>query len=270
MIPRWTIVVPVFNENAFLASTLRTLAEQTRPFRLIVVDNGSTDGSLALAARMIAELGIDGRILTEPRPGPVPALSRGLAEVTTEFVATCDADTFYPSSYLETAEALLDRSFEAVIACAYYLPPEAGRLKRFLAAAHQLGAAILLPRQAHNGGAGQCFRTAALNACGGYDDRTWPFVLGDHEIVHRVFKHGSAAWRRDHWCVPSPRRKNGDAVRWSLLERLLYHATPFAFKDWYFYDFLAPRLARRGLHCTRLRQRTWIEASDEASDALCG
>ena len=265
---RWTVVVPVFNEYHFLGATLASLARQTRHFRLILVDNGSHDGSVGLAARLIAELGLDGRVLIEPRPGPVSALARGLAEVETELVATCDADTDYPPDYLARAERLLDARPAAAMACAYYLPAERPGLRARLAKLHQLGAAALLPRQAHNGGAGQCFRTAALAAAGGYGADLWPWVLADHEIVHRMLKQGPAAWHRDHHCVPSPRRSDPDAVRWSLAERLLYHITPFRLKDWYFYDFLSPRLAGRGLDCARLRHRDW--AGGDQADALCG
>jgi glycosyltransferase involved in cell wall biosynthesis len=266
---RWTIVIPVFNEVRFIAGTLHALSLQTRRFRLVVVDNGSADGSVGLTARLIDELGLDGRILIERRPGPVPALARGTAEVTTEFVATCDADTHYPPDYLARAERLFDARPDASAVCAYFLPPAGSRLRRAAAILHQLGAAALLPLQAHNGGAGQCFRADALAAAGGYGDHIWPWVLADHEIVHRVLKQGPALWHRDHACTPSDRRRNPDSVRWSLAERLLYHVTPFRLKDWYFHDFLAPRLAARGLHCARLRDRSWSD-DDESADALCG
>jgi hypothetical protein len=200
----------------------------------------------------------------------VPALARGIAEVETEFVATCDADTHYPPDYLARAEMLFDARPDASLACAYFLPPEASRLGRALAKLHQLGAATLLPLQAHNGGAGQCFRTDALAAAGGYGDHVWRWVLADHEIVQRMLKQGPAVWHRDHHCVPSERRRNPNAVRWSLAERLLYHLTPFRLKDRYFHDFLAPRLAARGLHCARLRDRNWSSADGEPANALCG
>ena len=267
---RWTVVIPVFNEVHFIAATLRSLARQTRRFRLIVVDNGSHDGSVGLMARLLGELELDGRILIEPRPGPVHALARGIAEVGTRFVATCDADTHYPPDYLARAERLFDARPAASVVCAYFLPPGRAGLRGGLAKLHQLGAATLLPLQAHNGGAGQCFRTDALEAAGGYGDHVWPWVLADHEIIQRVLKQGPAVWHRDHACVPSDRRRNPDAVRWSLAERLLYHVTPFRLKDWYFHDFLAPRLAARGLHCVSLRDRNWSSADDEPANALCG
>jgi glycosyltransferase involved in cell wall biosynthesis len=266
---RWWVVIPVYNEHDFLRPTLEALARQTRPFRLILVDNGSRDGSVALAARTIAELGLDGRILIERRPGPVFALARGLAEADGEFVATCDADTYYPPDYLATAERLFEARPEAGTVCAYFLPPASHPFRAGLTRFHQLAAAFLLPRQAHNGGAGQCFRAATLEAAGGYGDH-WPYVLADHEIIHRMAKGGRVVWNRDHWCSPSDRRTNGDSVRWSLTERILYHLTPFRLKDWYFYDFLSARLDSRGLHCARLRERNWAHADDEAADALCG
>jgi glycosyltransferase involved in cell wall biosynthesis len=268
--PRWSVVIPVYNECSFIAATLRALSLQSRRFRLIIVDNGSDDGSIGLAARLLFELGLDGHILIEPRPGPVRALARGIAEVETEFVATCDADTHYPPDYLARAERLFDARPAAAAACAYFLPAGGSRFQAGVAKLHQLGAATLLPLQAHNGGAGQCFRTEALIAAGGYGDDVWPWVLADHEIIHRMLKQGPAVWHRDHACVPSDRRRNPDAVRWSLAERLLYHLTPFRLKDWYFHDFLAPRLAVRGLHCARLRDRNWSSANGEPADALCG
>jgi glycosyltransferase involved in cell wall biosynthesis len=266
---RWSVVVPVYNEYDFLRPTLESLARQTRPFRLIVVDNGSRDGSVGLAARLIAELGLDGRVLIEPRPGPVFALARGLSEADGEFVATCDADTFYPPDYLATAERLFESRPDAATVCAYYVPAEGPRVRAGAARFHQLAAAACLPFQAHNGGAGQCFRLDQLAEAGGYGDQ-WPHVLADHEIIHRMLKRGRVAWDSGHWCIPSDRRANGDAVRWSFAERILYHLTPFRLKDWYFYDFLSSRLASRGLHCARLRERSWAAPDDEAADALCG
>jgi hypothetical protein len=46
-------------------------------------------------------------------------------------------------------------------------------------------------------------------------------------------------------------------VRWNLWERLLYHATAYRLKDWYFYRFLGPRLARRKLGHLSLREKSW-------------
>jgi hypothetical protein len=71
---RWSIVLPVFNEPDFLPRTLASLAKQSVLFRLIVVDNGLTDGCIA-EARALAESGaLDALFLSEPQPGQVHAL----------------------------------------------------------------------------------------------------------------------------------------------------------------------------------------------------
>lgn len=104
--PRWSVVIPVFNERDFLPRTLLSLSAQSVPFRLFVVDNGSTDGCIEAARALAAEQGFDARFLHEPRPGQVHALKRGLDAADTELVAVCDADTWYPPQYLESAGRL--------------------------------------------------------------------------------------------------------------------------------------------------------------------
>jgi glycosyltransferase involved in cell wall biosynthesis len=257
---RWTVVLAFYNEAQEIRNTLRQLSTQTHPFRLILVDNGSTDGSASLCHQTMIGTGIDYRVLREKTPGQGAALARGLIEVDTEFVATCDADTFYPATYLAEAERLFDKGGAGTVAASAYFMPldDIGGWRASATAMHQRFAGLLLARQTHVGAAGQCFRTEALRAAGGYCPRRWPFVLGDHEVMHRVMKQGRQVMAWAHWCAPSPRR--GTPIRWSLLERIAYHATPFALKDRYF-RWLGRRFAARGLHAERLRTRDWEGAS---------
>jgi glycosyltransferase involved in cell wall biosynthesis len=252
---RWTFVIAYYNEEAYLADTLSSLAAQTlRPFRLVLVDNGSTDAS-ATIARAFASDGIELVHLSESRPGKIVALERAMAAITTDYVAFGDADTFYPSHYLATAEAALDADPRVVAAMATDVPldPVKARRKR----RHNRIVSRLWPKQTHTGGFGQTFRSAALIAAGGYAERHWPYVLMDHEIMQRVVQQGRVVYPYDLWCVPSDRRGDRRRVRWTLAERLLYHLTPAGAKDWYFYRFLGPRLARRKLGHLNLREKTW-------------
>jgi len=252
---RWTIVLAFYNEADIIVDTLRQLQRQTRPFRLILVDNGSTDCSVALCHGILSGRGIDYVVVEEGEiVGQVAAIEKGLALVDTEFVATCDADTHYPFTYLETAEAIFEAHRDDAVAVSAYFVPDEESLRSMLMAAHQLTAAWLLPRQTHVGGAGHCFRTAALKLAGGYSHRRWPYLLADHEVMHRVMKHGSQYLSPGHWCRPADRRTN--PVRWSLLERIGYHLTPFGLKDRYF-RWLARRFEQRGMTSSRLRIRDW-------------
>jgi glycosyltransferase involved in cell wall biosynthesis len=265
---RWTVVIPYYNEADYLGHTLDSLGAQAGvQFRLVLVDNGSTDGTADVVAVWAARHpDIDLLHIVEPQAGQVHALKAGIDRVTTELVAICDADTVYPPRYLATAQAMFDARGPATVAVLAHDAPAGGdthlaaRLKR-LVYTHVVTA--VLRGQGHAGGYAHCYRTAALKAAGGYDAALWPYVIKDHELIHRVLRHGGIAYATDHWCNPSPRRADRRGVRWTLPERILYHATPYAAKDWFFYDFLRPRLVARKQTDTVLRQRNWLPVPAE-------
>lgn len=258
--PRWSVIVPYYNEARFLPAMLVSMRAQTvRPFRLILVDNASTDGSCAVAQKMLADAqSIDVLYLCEETPGQAAALERGIAETTTEFTAVCDADTVYPPDYLATAQHRYDTSGDdivAVLATAFYDDPSCwdSRLKRL----KMRIVPHLLRMQCHAGGYAHTFRTEALLRAGGYSRAHWPYLRKDHELMHRMWKQGQVVHDARLWCRASNRRNASVQKRWTLYERLLYHATPFHLKDWFFYDFLGPRMARRKHDEIRLRERPW-------------
>lgn len=268
---RWSVVVPYYNEaNGYLEATLRSLIAQTaRPITLILVDNNSTDQS-AQIARAIAD-GIDGievMHLLQTVPGQVHALAAGIEAARTELIAICDADTLYPPHYLDYAAHMFDASGPRLVgamATSVGKNPSTinGTAKRWKGVI----VSALLRGQAHTGGYGHCFRLAALKASGGYGSQFWPHVLFDHELIHRVLKQGRIAYSANLWCQTSGRRADRKGVTWTLAERLLYHATPYALKDWFFYDFLSKRFAKRGMDQAALRQRGWEATPDPIDPA---
>lgn len=247
-----SVVLPFFNERDYIEDTVASLAAQACRFRLVLVDNGSTDGSGALALRAARALGVEAELIREPRPGKVSALRAGLAAVTTPMVATCDADCWYPEHYLATMVRLL--SAGAVAAGAYYVGRRSGRLARRLESWHIRRAGRTAPHQCHAGGAGQAYRTEVLRAAGGFDPAIWNWVLEDHEVYARVQAHGAMAYDDALWCAPSSRRRDRASIRWTLRERLRYHATPAEGQIGFFHDWLGPRLAARRLTSDRIRE----------------
>ncbi|MCU6454573.1 glycosyltransferase family 2 protein [Sphingomonas sp. A2-49] len=264
--PLWTVLIPFFNERDYLAATIASVAAQDVPAIVILVDNGSTDGSADVARAAIRAHGIDALVVTETTPGKVAALRTGLGWVRTRYVATCDADTLYPPHYLREAERLLQRD-GCVVAGAYFVDPGSGQDALDAEARRILAAARLLPRQCHAGGAGQCFDVAALRAVGGFDAAIWGYVLEDHEVIHRTMTQGRMLYSSDFWCMPSPRERDRVSIRWTAFERLVYSATAPWAGSWFFYRFLARRLNRRRLTSVRMRERAYqdIEGSAFAS-----
>ena len=255
----WTILIPFFNEQDYLAATIESLAAQTRSARLILIDNGSTDASAATARATGARRPPAPLLLTARRPGKGQELQTGLAWVHTPYVATCDADTYYPSNYLEAAETLL-RQDGCVVAGAYWAPADSDPAAREGPGRLILTQARALPRQCHTGGAGESFRTDALIAAGGFDPAIWGYVLEDHEIIHRLMKFGTMRYAMGLWCAPSPRKRDRVSIRWTLFERLAYSACAPRAGDWFFYRFLGPRLARRRLVSSSIREQVFQPA----------
>ncbi|WP_019181563.1 glycosyltransferase family 2 protein [Microbacterium yannicii] len=88
--PRVTVVVPCRDDAPFLEACLGALSNQTRVAdRVIVVDNGSTDASAAVARRYGAD------VITEPVIGIWPAAARGYDEAMADadIIARLDADS---------------------------------------------------------------------------------------------------------------------------------------------------------------------------------
>lgn len=86
------VVIPVFNGAETVESAVASIQAQTlRDIRIIVVNDGSTDGTQAIVERLAAA---DGRVVLHNRPngGIVDALNAGLAACTAELVARHDAD----------------------------------------------------------------------------------------------------------------------------------------------------------------------------------
>lgn len=99
-----SVVIPVYNEEVEIKRCLAAFARQSYrgPFEVIVVDNGSTDGSFAqvrACARTHPELRI--RKLHEAMPGVAAASQAGFEAARYAIIARTDADTVVDTGWLE-------------------------------------------------------------------------------------------------------------------------------------------------------------------------
>lgn len=90
-----SIVIAARNEEAGIADTIRRAAasDYAGPITIVLADNGSTDGTCMVADQVAAELGIHLEVVHESEPGKAHALNAALANISTAYVITVDADT---------------------------------------------------------------------------------------------------------------------------------------------------------------------------------
>jgi len=109
-VPRISVVVPFYNNEDLLGDCLTSIAAQTcTDLQVIMVDDGSTDGSAAIAS---AQASADPRfrLIRVPNGGPGSARNRGVAAATGEFLAFVDADDMLPPDAYATMLPVLQRS----------------------------------------------------------------------------------------------------------------------------------------------------------------
>lgn len=104
-----SVIVPVFNGEPFFVEQLEAIAAQECSFKweLIVVDNGSTDGSAETARRFRSRIR-NLKILSEPEPGKPAALNTGRAAARGRLLVLLDADDIAAPGYLEAMAKALD------------------------------------------------------------------------------------------------------------------------------------------------------------------
>ena len=105
--PRISVVVPIYNVEPYLEECLDSIVAQTfGDLEIIVVDDGSTDGSRAIADRFAAR-DERFRIVEQPNGGLGKARNTGAEHATGEFLAFVDSDDVLPAyAYRLLVEAL--------------------------------------------------------------------------------------------------------------------------------------------------------------------
>lgn len=113
--PLVSVVVPAYNEEKVIVRTIESLlASRQAKFEIIVVDDGSTDGTFAVAkAAFDAEPHVT--VLTKPNGGKAEALNYGWQRAKGDIIIALDADTlFTPETVASLAHRFADPRIGAV------------------------------------------------------------------------------------------------------------------------------------------------------------
>ena len=120
---RVSVIVPAFNAGAFLERAVRSVWTQTYPaggIEMLVVDDGSQDGTRALAEQLARQSPIRMRVLTHEggrNMGVAPTRQCAAREATGELVALLDADDVFLPERLQASVDTLAAHASAVAVC---------------------------------------------------------------------------------------------------------------------------------------------------------
>jgi glycosyltransferase involved in cell wall biosynthesis len=118
--PLVSVIIPVHNAAPFIAEALASvLTQRYRRIEVIVVDDGSTDGSAGIALRVTDERC---RILHQAQHGAAAARNLGIAASTGALLAFLDADDVWPAAKLEVQVRALDADPGLDMVFGHYLP----------------------------------------------------------------------------------------------------------------------------------------------------
>jgi glycosyltransferase involved in cell wall biosynthesis len=171
--PLVSVVIPAYNAEAFIGATLDSALQQThRAIEVIVVDDGSSDGTAALVeayARRDSRV----RLVRQQNAGVAAARNRGIADARGDFVAPLDADDLWEPTKIErqVARMLEAGSDVGIVYCWWLLIDRDGAILDSSPQWQVEGRAVDALLQVNFAGNASVplFRRQALVEVGGYD-----------------------------------------------------------------------------------------------------
>jgi glycosyltransferase involved in cell wall biosynthesis len=190
-----SVVIPAYNAEAFVGHAIESVLGQTYAhLELIVVDDGSTDGTAAVA-RSYADPRL--RVIEKPNGGAAAARNAAIADSSGPLLAFLDADDYWYPTKLEVQVAELARRPELVaVACRVHYVSSTGRVLGAMG-----GAVGPKEQQAVAEGrlgpfhvsSGTLFRREAIEAAGGFDPHLTglrPSMVEDRGLIAEVATFG--------------------------------------------------------------------------------
>ncbi|MBX2946091.1 MAG: glycosyltransferase [Cyclobacteriaceae bacterium] len=105
-IPKYSVVVPVYNRPDELHELLESLTQQTlKNFEVIIVEDGSTNRSDGVVDEFREKLHIE--YIFKPNSGPGPSRNLGFAHAKGEYFVVFDSDCIIPPTYFEEVDKVV-------------------------------------------------------------------------------------------------------------------------------------------------------------------
>jgi glycosyltransferase involved in cell wall biosynthesis len=129
-VPKISVVLPTYNQAAYLPACLDAIADQTcRDFELIVVDDGSTDDTARILADYQRQFAF--QLISQENRGLPAALNAGFARAAGEYLTWTSSDNITLPEWLGRLAAELDRRADVgMVYSDWYDIDDAGRVMR--------------------------------------------------------------------------------------------------------------------------------------------
>jgi len=203
-----SIVVPCHNSERYLRETVESAtAQRLRDLEVVLVDDGSTDGTRDLA-RELAQSDRRVRLVCQDNRGVAAARNRGIAEANGRHVLPLDADDLIDARMLEEAVAVLDG--DPAVSIVYTDREDFGDVERTCRAG-----IFDLPRLRYFNQIGYCslFRRSLWQELGGYRGNVDGFDDWDFWLAAALRGHRGAHLPRPY----HRHRRRADSLLWRLL-----------------------------------------------------
>jgi len=187
---RISVIMPCYNAATFVEEAVNCVMNQTYPdVELIVVDDGSTDGSVDILQQLAVQYSPRLNLLFQGHAGPYPARNLGLERAHGGRVAFLDADDYWTQDALEKLATVMDASHADIAYCGWqnvgegapgtkpYIPPDYGQMDtaaEFLSSCPWPIHAALVRRE-------------AIDAVKGFSERR--FSAMDYDLWLRLYAH---------------------------------------------------------------------------------
>lgn len=187
-----SFVVPVLNGRRHLRRVLAAIAREAggRSAEIIVVDDGSTDGSKRIAAAFVAAeaTGLHVKIIDGPRRGAAAAINAGIRAACHPMICQVDQDVVIGPGWLEGLLQALEDPLVAAAQGRYVVPASAGFWSRMAGRDLEWRYARLPMNTDHVCTGNTAYRASALHQAGLFDE-----TLGygyDNDISYRLVDRG--------------------------------------------------------------------------------
>ncbi|MDR1760265.1 MAG: glycosyltransferase family 2 protein [Fibrobacter sp.] len=115
---RFSVIIPLYNKEHYVSKSIESILAQTYPhFEVVVINDGSTDNSLAVA-ESVKDSRI--RIITKENGGVSQARNMGIEKSRYDYICFLDADDTWCPDFLETIKTMIEEYPEAGIFATEY------------------------------------------------------------------------------------------------------------------------------------------------------